>query len=222
MSQNTVSAAGQLKQNRVFVHEKEHADKKILFVGNSTTLHGVKEDIGWYHAWGMAASSEERDYVHVTVQMLEDAGVRTSFCVCQVSAWEVNYKNGSGMLDTYKAARDFNADIIVMNFVGNCPRADFDADVFEREYKALLDYLNRDHHAKIILCTNFHGHPGDERIIKTAGERSYSLITLKDLGADDAMTAKGLFEHQGVANHPGDLGMKMTAERIFHAAEKFI
>lgn len=43
---------------------------KILFVGNSITRHGVCRELGWEHEAGMAASSEENDYIHLTGRMI--------------------------------------------------------------------------------------------------------------------------------------------------------
>jgi hypothetical protein len=35
------------------------------------------------------------------------------------------------------------------------------------------------------------------------------------------MRADGLFEHKGVAMHPGDKGMEAIAERIFSVMQRF-
>lgn len=221
IDKNTVEAINQLKNKFVFVNEKDNADVRIMFVGNSITLHGVKEDIGWHNSWGMAASSKENDYVHRIVKQLEKFGKRVSYCICQVSVWETKYKNGSEILDTYKLARDFGADVIIMRCIENCPGTDFDGNIFEKEYKNLISYLNSND-AKIIVTTGFWHHPGDNNVKSVANSLKAPCICLGDLGEDDKMMAKGLFEHEGVAMHPGDLGMENIAERIFNAIKNEI
>ena len=44
--------------------------QRILFVGNSLTSHGPKADIDWHGNWGMAATSLDKDYVHVVTKAL--------------------------------------------------------------------------------------------------------------------------------------------------------
>jgi hypothetical protein len=39
--------------------------KKMLVLGNSITHHGPSKKLQWTGNWGMAASSEDKDYVHV-------------------------------------------------------------------------------------------------------------------------------------------------------------
>lgn len=78
----------------------------------------------------------------------------------------------------------------------------------------MIDYLNPNKKAKVILTTGFWKHPGDNVIIKIGKDFDYPCIYLGDLGEDDSMKAIGLFEHSGVDNHPGDLGMKTIADRL--------
>ena len=223
IEKNSVSATNQLKKNSyvTFIQE-ECKGKKVMFVGNSITRHGVLPEIGWYWDWGMAASALENDYVHLLVDKINMTGPDTSFCVCQVAKWECEYKNGSEYLQAYESARDFEADVIVFRMIENCPHQDFDKDTFYREYQNLIDYLNPTGKAKIILTTGFWKHPGDDTIIRIAKEREYPYIYLGELGEDDNMKAIGLFEHTGIANHPGDLGMKRIAELIWEKINEVI
>ena len=56
LKDNTVSAENQLKTELpIFFENKDGNGKRVLFVGNSITLHEAKEEIGWYGNYGMAA-----------------------------------------------------------------------------------------------------------------------------------------------------------------------
>ena len=223
IEKNSVSATNQLKKNSyvTFIQE-DGKGKKVMFVGNSITRHGITPEIGWYWDWGMAASALENDYVHLLVDKINMIEPDTSFCVCQVAKWECEYKNGSEHLREYENARDFEADVIIFRMIENCPYKDFDKDTFYREYQNLIDYLNPTEKAKIILTTGFWKHPGDDTIIRIAKEREYPYIYLGELGEDDKMKAIGLFEHTGIANHPGDLGMMHIAELIWEKIKEII
>ena len=215
LAKNTVDSENQLKHGEfIRFYNPNGEGKRIMFAGNSITLHGVKEDIGWVNEWGMAASKKENDYVHLVMSDVQKSDPDASFCICQVANWEVNYKNGASVYDMYDVARDFEADIIIIRFVENCSVSDFDEVVFESEFGKFINYLNGTGKAKIIVTTSFWHHPGDDAIRRIAAQNDYSLIELGDLGENDEMMAKGLFWHEGVAIHPGDKGMKEIAKRI--------
>ncbi len=215
MKKNTVDSSNQLNDSAL-VKMENPAGKgiRVMFAGNSITLHGAKKDIGWENEWGMAASAKEKDYVHLLMSKIKENKQDAAFCICQVAEWESNYKNGGDKHYLFKAARDFNADVIIARFIENCPGEDFDEALFKKEYDNLITYLNKSGKAKVILTTGFWKHPGDEIIREFALEHNYSLVELGDLGENDDMMAKNLFWHSGVAMHPGDKGMQAIAERI--------
>ena len=221
IKKNTVAVRNQIKATEnVQFDGSDRDDLRILFVGNSITCHGIKPEIGWLNHWGMAASKRENDYVHLCISKIRETRPRAAFCICQAWQWEADYKNGSAKQQLYEAARSFHADIIVMRVVENCAVDACDREIFIQEYDSLIRYLNPDGKAKVILTTGFWRHPADALIREYAQDRKMQLCELGDLGEQDEMKAVGQFAHEGVANHPGDLGMRMIAERICGAIQE--
>lgn len=216
ISENTVSSKNQVgAAENVFGEEK--GGKKLLFLGNSITLHSPAPQIGWTGSWGMAASCKEKDYVHQTMRLVRSLVPDASFLVAQVSAWEREFWREEIIVQNYGEAVRYGADIIVMRAVENVPEAELDKHSFEEGYIRLVEAMNKGG-AKIVLTTSFWpAGRRDEKIRAIAQKRGYILVELNDLGKDDRYTAKGLFEHAGVAAHPGDAGMAAIAQRLFEA-----
>jgi hypothetical protein len=223
MDKNTVEAKNQLKESDIISFENlENTGIRVLFVGNSITLHGVKENIGWMNRWGMAASARENDYVHVTMNQIQKKYPDASFGICQVADWEMNYKNGESLYLLYESARDYDANIIIMRIVENCKKNEYEKELFMEQYEKLIQFFNKSQKAIVIVTTGFWKHPADEAILECAKKNGYSVCELGDLGELDEMKAIGLFKHSGVANHPGDKGMQAIADRICDTMEEVL
>ena len=220
IEKNDVPAAAQLRENSsVIFFNREGGGPRIMFVGNSITLHGEKPEIGWYGNHGMAASAPERDYAHLLMAKCTARWPDAVFCIAQVAEWERQYMVGFEVLPQYAQARGFGADIIIMRCIENCHNRTLDPAALKREYSKLVDFLQIKKTAKVILTTGFWKHNGDSVIREIGKERGYPVVELGDLGELDEMKAIGLFEHKGVANHPGDKGMQAIAERIWEVIE---
>jgi len=163
LEKNTVKADKQLKSNEYITFTNlENSGKRIMFLGNSITLHGIAPHIGWNNFWGMAASAEERDYVHLMEKEILKKIPDAAFCICQGSRWEIDYKNGKNVYPQYEMAKDFCPDIIIVRIVENCSGKDFDSQVFKKEYVDYIKYLGSN--SEVILTTSFWKHPADEAI----------------------------------------------------------
>lgn len=215
IEKNTVSAKAQLRREQYVTFELDKNEKiRVLFVGNSITLHAPKEEIGWFLNCGMAASKKENDYVHLVMEYTKQKYGAASFCICQVAEWERQYKKGNEVLELYEKGREFCADVIIMRLAENCSQVDFDSEVFVEEYQKLLNFLNPQNTKKVIIVSSFWKNAADLSMEFIAQKLNLPFIYLGDLGEMDEMKAIGKFEHSGVAAHPGDEGMAAIADRI--------
>ena len=218
-----VDSRNQMKNSpSVRFENAEGGGIRVLFIGNSITLHAPSESIGWLGDWGMAASAKEKDYVHLLEAHIREKDGDAAFCICNAALWERNYKNPDGVFSKYEGARIFDADVIIVKLCGNSPYVDFDAEAFTSNFGLLLDFLNGSGKAKIIVATEFHHHPAESALIAFAEAHAHPLCYLSDLGDHDEYKAIGLFEHGGVAGHPGDVGMREIADRIAAVLDKLL
>ena len=211
---NTVEAKNQLKDTDLVTFINPEGSPRFMFLGNSITKHAPKEEIGWYGDYGMAASCEENDYVHVMMAAIRKKHPNAAFCITQGWKWEAQFWDDSSY-SNFEAARDFAADVLFFRIGDNVryERLDEGHDLVTgtEEYLKFLSAPN----TSIIYSTCFWTRkPVDDKFREVAKRAGKPIVELGDLGDDPKMRAVGLFEHAGVAWHPGDEGMRNLAERL--------
>ena len=94
---------------------------KILFLGNSITLHGPAPAIGWLGNWGMAASTQDNDYVHIVLKAIsQTAGKEPQSIVANIAAFERQFESydiDSGL----EKELAFKPDLVVVAIGENVP-----------------------------------------------------------------------------------------------------
>jgi len=201
---------------------KPSAIRRILFLGNSITLHGPKEDIGWTGNWGMAASSEDEDYVHlVTSALARQAGATPRIVVRNIADFERNYATYD--VDAQlKDCFEFDPDLVVLAIGENVPAlGSGDAGAkFKAGVLGILRCALARRHPLVVVRSCFWADAGKDRVLREACEEAGGIfVDAGPLGRDAANAARAerSFAHAGVAAHPGDRGMKALADAIVGA-----
>ena len=216
---NTVPGSNQLeKQDYLSFMLHEKASRKVLIVGNSITRHAPKADIGWYGDWGMAASCADNDYVHILHRELTKYFGAVNICVAQAGAWEIeeSARKSDKLKESYMAAAEFEADLLIIRIGENIDISKTSVPELAKDFHHMITFFGGEQKStKVIVTGQFWESPEREEAVVLAAQRNgYSFVPLYDLGMNEKMTAMGLFDHAGVAGHPGDLGMQHIAERI--------
>ena len=196
--------------------------RKILFLGNSITKHGPKPEIDWTGNWGMAASEEGKDYVHLVVAAItKSSGQAPEVLVKNIADFERAYA-GYDFAAKQKEAIDFHADLIILAIGENVPALKSDAEKkdFEAAVTGLLTTLKGDRAPVILVRSGFWANAEKDAALRAACTKvGGNFLDIGQLGKDEANYARSErdFKHAGVANHPGDKGMAAIAAAIVDA-----
>ena len=200
---------------------KEHADGgsfKILFYGNSIAMHAPLPKIGWTNDWGMAASAPEKDFVHLVAKGLEArTGGKADWRIRKMYALERNIATNVATVAEIATDVAWGPDYVVIAIGENVPKIDASNAA---DYRRLLvgiarPFASMAKRPKIVMRAPFWTNEAKAKCTaEAAAEVGAVYVDAGPLGQAEENTAKGLFAHKGVANHPGDLGMRRLADLV--------
>ena len=219
-----IAAAALLVAVNCFAASADEQKVNVLCVGNSLLSHGVNESLGWSGNWGMAASSEDKDYYHQLQGIFaeEFPDVKAEFKKVAVSPLEraidadEKHDYTTEIKNAFDAVTaDFIPDIVTLQFGDNTS-----SNITPKSYAHALvqigDYFKKlNPNVEVVYSVPFFSSDTKQRgTLLAAEETGFACANLLKLATAENK-ATGLFEHSGVANHPGDKGMRAVAEELF-------
>ena len=198
---------------------------KILFLGNSITLHGPSPDIGWLGNWGMAASAEDKDYVHLLVgRIAGSAKGKPQFMVKNIADFErrlEKYDLAAGL----EQELAFQPDVVIVAIGENAAALDSDEAKtrFAAAFAGLLAELRRHGQPAVFVRSSFWADPPKDEIMERAAhDAGATFVDIQKLGKQEANFARSerQIQHAGVAGHPGDQGMQALADALWDAIQR--
>jgi alpha-galactosidase len=217
---------------------------RVLILGNSMTLHGVAEQIGWPLFCGMAASAPEKDYVHLVAAGIEE---RTGKPI-RLSAEDTEEPGPDGTAiavprnvlnvadtlerqyatyanDALRPQLDSKPDIVVIQIGENTPMETFDGEAFTAALRTLMEGLKASSDPCIFVTSQILREGGqiDEikrRLIAEDPEHRF-YVDLAGFGQNPANFASAEPHYTGIiVGHPGDKGMETIANAILKAIDE--
>jgi uncharacterized repeat protein (TIGR02543 family) len=198
-----------------------------LAIGNSITKHPLYSY--WWNECGMAATSSENDYVHLVADHLKKTYGDVCFEAIHFGKWETQAQNRRetyGVIDPYLSTK---LDMVTIQLSENVT----DITAFEEDFEDLIRYIKqRAPCATILVIDDFWDNDKKESLKKEAcSNTNVIFLSLDDIkGKEEYQCGLGtvvydpeggghVVEHNGVAVHPGNKGMRYIADIIIGAIE---
>ena len=209
-----------------FARLAHKAEYNYLAIGNSITVHPIVEY--WWAEGGMAASRPENDYYHLVFNELKNRYKRVNSKAFNYYLWEVLSNNRA---ETYSLIDPFLIDsvnLITIQLSENCS----DIETLEIDFSSLIQHIStKCPLATIIVVDDFWSDDKSKMKRNVCQKMGVYFVDLSDIRGEKeykaglgtiVMDVEGnehIISHSGVADHPGDIGMRVIAERVLDKIE---
>jgi hypothetical protein len=192
---------------------KATAYSKIVVLGNSITRHPPLAEIHWAHDWGMAATSQNKDFVHLLQERFRKRLPHAQLLVENIATWENTYWEYD--LAQLAFVRAFEPELLIIRVGENVAGATVEEHNFATHFSRLLDYLHSPTTRVIVAGSFWDGNPATAIMHWVCKAHKVSFLSLAKLGNEMGNRAIGQHQNSGVANHPNDKGMLAIADAIW-------
>ncbi len=208
----------------------EYSDNAFnyLAIGNSITLHAVTDY--WWNEVGMAATEADKDYVHLISNYLKDQYGDVCCYSTNFSLWERQSHDRAETYDDIDKFLSMKLNLVTIQLGENVD----DPTTFESDLEELIEYVQKKApKAEILVIDNFWD---DEKIesmkIEASNNTNVKFISLDEIKNKpeyqcglgtivfDKAGNEHTVEHEGVARHPNNDGMKYIADKIIESLNK--
>jgi hypothetical protein len=137
---------------KTFLADCDDDHYNILFIGNSITRHGITS-YWWSDGRGMAATSQETDYVHQTESLLADKLEELKPGAKGINGYAFNYSvwetNAHDRAQTYPVMDKYmteggELDVVVLQLGENVSDASADGSTYESDYAELIQHIKEE------------------------------------------------------------------------------
>lgn len=201
---------------------RSQTSMRVLVLGNSMVAHGPAPEIGWTGNWGMAASEQKKDFVHLLENKLQarDPNVIVkSFNIANTFEkhyWDFDQTKLRALVG------DYQPNIIIVRLGENIPVNMLPKESLEKGLVALVKFFAPDTKAKVFITNTFwENKPVSAIIKKTARAQNWHLVDLSKMGKRADAMALRQYTNKSVGMHPSDLGMAMIAEKIWDKIQQY-
>ena len=197
-----------------------------LAIGNSITSHPLAF-YWWNEDIGMAATTEDKDYVHIVASTLPQPYKAMAY---NFSVWEAQSHDRAETLSLLDGYLSDKLNLVTIQLSENAS----DLTTFEEDYVELIGYVKDNApNAQIIVIDDFWDSGEKAKSKRAAAEKeNVEFVSLEDIkGKAEYQAGLGTvvydkdgnehtIEHEGVAIHPGNKGMEYIAEAVEKIIEK--
>lgn len=187
-------------------------DIRVLVLGNSILRHSPAPALGWYGNWGMAATSPDKDFLHVYSKLLQESNKYNDIDVKSknIAVWENDFTYN---LNEFVDVTSETYDVLIVRLGENVSNTtDY--------YESLNNMINlfKTQNTKVIITGVVWESEIKENIHEQiAIENNYSYIHFQDFRSSSDNYSWELYNNNAVAAHPSDVGMQNIGELLYNA-----
>jgi len=201
--------------------ENVHPVKRILFLGNSIVKHVPNLTIGWKGNWGMAASKESNDFVHLVIEKLADEfNSEFDYKVGNIAnSFERKFWNFSK--NDFQEFREYDPDLIVLKIGENVNEGLVEERRLDLQITRLVNTISENKEMKVCVIGSFWPKKVVEKCLSDlCKRRKWTYVSLDGVYQMEGATATSLYKNKDVGKHPSDKGMKVISERVFRSIRR--